>query len=183
MTAAEYCFIDTNVLLTASDKDRPNHTAAVHFLESGLRGEKRLFTNGQVFREYLVVATRSVENNGFGLSPNDALSNLHTFSTSIQLLNESQAVAQKLHKLAADYQLKGKRIHDANIVATMLENGLTHLKTYNQSDFTAFDFIQFAWAKWSFHSKIIIQARVLHFATPSGSAESNAVLALDIRAS
>ena len=121
MTAAEYCFIDTNVLLTASDKDRPNHTAAVHFLESGLRGEKRLFTNGQVFREYLVVATRPVENNGVGLSPNDALSNLHTFSASIQLLNESQAVAQKLHKLAADYQLKGKRIHDANIVATMLE--------------------------------------------------------------
>jgi hypothetical protein len=65
----------------------------------------------------------------------------------------------------------------------MQENGLTHLKTYNQSDFTAFDFIQFAWATWSFHSKIIIQARVLHFATASGSAEVNAVLALDIRAS
>lgn len=144
MTAAKQCFIDTNVLLTASDTDRPNHTEAVEFLESGLRSERRLFSNGQVFREYLVVATRPKENNGFGLSPSDALSNLEAFGTCIQLLNESPAVARNLHRLVADHNLKGKRIHDANIVATMRENGLTRLKTYNQGDFTAFEDIEFA---------------------------------------
>jgi hypothetical protein len=40
--------------------------------------------------------------------------------------------------------LKGKRIHDANIVATMRENGLKRLKTYNQGDFSTFEDIQFA---------------------------------------
>jgi predicted nucleic acid-binding protein len=144
MTAAKQCFVDTNVLLTASDKDRPEHAEAVHFLEAGLRGELRLFTNGQVFREYLVVATRPLDKNGFGLSPQDALGNLKAFGTCIQLLDENQAVTRQLHKLVADYQLKGKRIHDANIVATMRENGLTQLKTYNQADFTAFDGIEFA---------------------------------------
>ena len=144
MTAAKQCFIDTNVLLAASDTDRPNHTEAVDFLESGLRGERRLFTNGQVFREYLVVATRPLKNNGFGLSPNDALSNIQAFGTCIQLLNESPTVARKLNKLVGDDTLKGKRIHDANIVATMQANGLTRLKTYNPSDFMTFEGIEFA---------------------------------------
>lgn len=113
-------------------------------MKSGLRGERRLFTNGQVFREYLVVATRPLKNNGFGLSPNDALSNIQAFGTCIQLLNESPAVARKLQQLVADDTLKGKRIHDANIVATMQANGLTRLKTYNPSDFMTFEGIEFA---------------------------------------
>ena len=144
MTGDKQCFVDTNVLLAASDRDRPNHTEAVHFLESGLSGKLRLFTNGQVFREYLLVATRSLENNGFGLTPSDALTNLEAFGKCIQLLNESQAVARQLHKLVGRYSLKGKRIHDANIVATMRENGLQHLKTYNKGDFSTFEDIQFA---------------------------------------
>jgi predicted nucleic acid-binding protein len=132
------------VLLAASDTDRAEHDEALRFLESGLVGAMRLFANGQVFREYLVVATRPLENNGFGLSSSNALSNLEAFGTCIQILNEDQAVARGLHKLVADYSLKGKRIHDANIVATMRANGLRQLKTYTQGDFTTFEDIEFA---------------------------------------
>jgi len=139
MTDDKRYFIDTNVLLATSDLDRPNHTEAVQFLESGLSGERRLFTNGQVFREYLVVATRPLKNNGFGLTPKDALANLGAFSKCIQLLDESQAVVQQLQQLVKKHGLKGKRIHDANLVATMRENGLEQLKTYNQDDFSTFE--------------------------------------------
>jgi len=143
MTDDKRCFIDTNVLLAASDRSRPNHTEAVQFLESALSGERRLFTNGQVFREYLVVATRSLENNGFGLTPNDALANLEAFSKCIQLLDENQVVARQLQQLVKKHRLKGKRIQDANLVATMQENGLKQLKTYNQDDFSTFEGIHF----------------------------------------
>jgi len=143
MTDDKRCFIDTNVLLAASDRGRPNHTEAVQFLESALSGERRLFTNGQVFREYLVVATRPLENNGFGLTPNDALANLEAFSKCIQLLDENQVVARQLQQLVKKHRLKGKRIHDANLVATMQENGLKQLKTYNQDDFSTFEGIHF----------------------------------------
>jgi predicted nucleic acid-binding protein len=100
-------------------------------------------TNGQVFREYLVVATRPLENNGFGLTPNDALANLEAFSKCIQLLDENQVVARQLQQLVKKHRLKGKRIHDANLVATMQENGLKQLKTYNQDDFSTFEGIHF----------------------------------------
>jgi len=144
MTDDKRYFIDTNVLLTASDRDRPNHAEAVQFLESSLSGERRLFANGQVFREYLVVATRPLENNGFGLTPSDALTNLEAFGKCIQLLDESQTVAQQLQQLVKQHSLKGKRIHDANLVATMRENGLTQLKTYNYGDFSSFEGVEFA---------------------------------------
>lgn len=144
MTDDNRFFIDTNVLLAASDQDRPTHADAVGFLESGLSGERRLFASGQVFREYLVVATRPLENNGFGLSPSDALSNLEAFGQCIQLLDESQAAARQLRQLVRRYSIRGKRIHDTNIVATMRENGLSYLKTYNQDDFSIFENIYFA---------------------------------------
>lgn len=144
MTEDRRYFVDTNVLLAASDQSREKHVEAVKFLESGLSGERRLFTNGQVFREYLVVATRPLENNGFGLNPKDALMNIEAFGTCIQLIGEGQAVAQQLQRLVKKYNLKGKRIHDANLVATMRENGLKSLKTFNQDDFAIFEGIELA---------------------------------------
>ena len=35
--------------------------------------------------------------------------------------------------------MKGKQIHDANIVATMRANGLERLATFNVADFVRFD--------------------------------------------
>jgi predicted nucleic acid-binding protein len=37
------------------------------------------------------------------------------------------------------YQIRGKRIHDANIVAVMLTHGVYRLATYNQVDFQQFE--------------------------------------------
>jgi predicted nucleic acid-binding protein len=33
------------------------------------------------------------------------------------------------------YQLQGKRVHDARLVAVMLVHGVTHLLTFNPGDF------------------------------------------------
>jgi predicted nucleic acid-binding protein len=34
-----------------------------------------------------------------------------------------------------NYQLQGKRVHDARLVAVMLVHGVTHLLTFNPDDF------------------------------------------------
>src|SRR5439155_2443591 len=36
--------------------------------------------------------------------------------------------------LAVTHELKGKRIHDAHLLATMQTNGVTHLLTFNAAD-------------------------------------------------
>jgi len=44
-----------------------------------------------------------------------------------------------LRVLVQRYEIRGKQIHDANIVAVMLTHGVHRLSTYNQRDFLQFD--------------------------------------------
>ncbi|TVP79243.1 MAG: PIN domain-containing protein [Puniceicoccaceae bacterium] len=131
-------FVDTNILLAATDTDREHHADAKSFLEGSFSGAWRAFACPQIFREYLVVATRPVKNNGLGLSPAEACGNVETFQKLVQTLSEGPSSQEKLAALILRHNLKGKRIHDANLVATMEAHGLRLLKTYNPQDFRPF---------------------------------------------
>jgi len=135
-------FVDTNVLLAATDRDRDTHARAVAFLESGLDGKARLFLTGQILREYLVVATRPVEVNGLGMEPDAALGNLGEFQKAALLLPEDQKTTRLLRTLVQRHQLRGKGIHDANVVASMFRHGLEKLKTFNPQDFERYETLQ-----------------------------------------
>ena len=138
MTDGETIFVDTNILLDACDESRDGHELSLQFLENGLSGKLHLFTSGQVFREFLVVATRPIEVNGLGLPPSDAIANIQEFARTIRLLEENESVSQKLRELVQKLHLQGKHIHDANIAATMLEHGIGKIATWNADDFVAF---------------------------------------------
>ncbi len=71
-------FVDTNVLLTATDDSRELHSEATQLLAVSSQ-DLRLAASGQVVREYLVVATRPIENNGLGLDVQDAEANVNEF--------------------------------------------------------------------------------------------------------
>ena len=138
MTAVETCFLDTNVLLSACDESRPAHERSSRLLEEALAGRRSLYASGQVFREFLVVATRPVEANGLGMSAGDALANVTEFSRCIRLLDETEEVSRRLRNLVRQHKLQGKRIHDANIAATLLAHGLDRLVTDNPADYKVF---------------------------------------------
>jgi predicted nucleic acid-binding protein len=53
----------------------------------------------------------------------------------LRVFDETDLTAANLRDLVRRYQVRGKRIHDANIVATMMTHGLARLATYNQRDF------------------------------------------------
>lgn len=137
-TADNRVFVDTNVLLAATDRDRQQHADALKFLEDGKEGKYRLFATAQIFREYLVVSTRPLDGKGLGLSPALAVANVDLFRTILQILPEDEETATQLFQLVHIHQLKGKRIHDANLIAGMFRHGLRKLKTYNPSDFQVF---------------------------------------------
>jgi predicted nucleic acid-binding protein len=135
-------FVDTNVLLAATDTDRDRHAEAIAFLEGGLRGEWRLFATAQIFREYLVVATRPLSANGLGLSPEDACGNVLRFRNFLEILPEDRDTTDQLLARIRRQDLKGKRIHDANLAAAMACHGLRKLKTFNPGDFSSFPEIE-----------------------------------------
>ena len=137
--ADDILFVDTNVLLTATDESRQFHSAALKPLSGAISLDKRLAASGQVVREYLVVATRPIESNGLGLSPADADANVNEFLRHLELYDETEAVSKRLRQLVTAHNLHGKRLHDANIVATMAVHGIYAMLTQNGADFAPFD--------------------------------------------
>lgn len=141
-TAGEVLFVDTNVLLTATDELRPQHHEAQRLLsESGARGV-HLAASGQILREYLVVATRPREANGLGLRTEDAVANVNALLRHLHLYEENEDVSRRLRRFAVDYGLRGPRLHDANIAATMSAHGIRFVVTQNGADFAPFDGIE-----------------------------------------
>lgn len=130
--------VDTNVLLSATASQRSLHPDALTLLNTWPNQGIVLAASSQVFREYLVVATRPVESNGLGLGTEDALANVAAFHGRMRLLVDSEDVWERLQILIAKYDCKGKQIHDANVVASALAWGIPKLVTANVDDFKRF---------------------------------------------
>ena len=133
-TVAEV-FCDTNVLIDAVDRRRPLHPQALHVLDVLPNRGVGLCVSGQVLRELLVVSTRPRAANGLGLGRRQALDNARAIAGRCRVLDETRAVATRLLALVEAAGCSGKQVHDANIVATMLEHGVTALVTDNPADF------------------------------------------------
>lgn len=140
---ADRAVLDTNVLLAATDEGRPEHRRAVEALNAWPSAGLVLYTTGQILREYLVVATRSENVNGLGISRPDAVANVRALRARLQLLAEDTKVADRLLGLLDEIDCTGKQVHDANVVATMLVHGVDTVVTSNVDDFSRFrDHIQ-----------------------------------------
>lgn len=135
---ADRAFVDTNILLAATDEGRGEHAAARAALDDWPSAGASLYTSGQVLREYLAVATRPVANNGLGLPRESAVANARALQTRLHAVDESVKVTGRLLSLLDEIDCTGRQVHDANIVATMLVHGIHTIVTLNVSDFARF---------------------------------------------
>ena len=135
---ADRAVLDTNVLLTATDEARDDHQQALTVLNQWPQSGVVLYTSGQILREYLSVATRPPHQNGLGMAQSAALANLRTLRSRLRLLAEDAKVHERLLALLDSVSCTGRRVHDANVVATMLGHGIGTLVTRNVGDFARF---------------------------------------------
>lgn len=138
MMGVDSCFIDTNILIHASDRKSPWHEKADGELKKAINGDVKLFISTQVLREYLSVATRSVSHKKT-IPWNKISKNYLWFQRAFKVLPEEIATAQKLGELVQKYRVSGKQVHDANIVATMLVHGIQFILTHNMNDFNRYE--------------------------------------------
>ena len=137
-TVPDRVMLDTNVLLAATDEGRAEHRDALRVVNDWAAGHTDLCTSGQILREYLAVATRPAEKNGLGLDLPDALGNVRAIRGRTTLLAENSKVADRLLGLLADVDCRGRQVHDANVVATMLVHGIGTVVTMNLAGFARF---------------------------------------------
>lgn len=131
------CMIDTNVLIYITVNPNPWYNAARQWLDRMFREGFELCISTQIAREYLVVLTRGdVFEQRF--TSEEASHQLDAILSVFALLYESERSVSSLTDLLRRYQIRGKSIHDANIVATMLAHGVKCLATYNSVDFRRF---------------------------------------------
>lgn len=135
MTPGKRVLVDTNVLLEATDEGRPLHERAVELFRVAPARGLDLFLATQNLREYLVVATRPLENNGLGMPMADALENLSRFRQRAAVVGETVPASERFLRWAARFGLSGKHLHDLQILATSAAAGMDGLITANPRDF------------------------------------------------
>lgn len=133
-------FFDTNILIYLANEDSPFHLRAVKKFKE-IIGKYELWISRQVLREYSVIMTRSgiVEK---PISSTEVALDIERWETIFQIADETEEVTSILVELIKMYGIKGKKIHDANIVATMMSVSIQVLFTFNTNDFKKFKEIQ-----------------------------------------
>jgi predicted nucleic acid-binding protein len=136
-TAGSGVFLDTNILVYASFSGTVFHAAARARLSEFETNGTILWVSRQVLREFLAVTTRP----GTLLSPPETgalLQLVRQFEATFQIADEDAGVTTLLLDLLKSRAIRGKQIHDANIVATMRRYGIPSLLTNNMSDFARY---------------------------------------------
>ena len=130
---------DTNVLLRLLQQTEPHRSqadAALYALRS--RGDEPCVVV-QVIYEFWSACTRPVgSTNGLGLTIMDTASKVTRLQELFPVYRDERAIFDRWEELVTRHEVKGKNAHDARIVAAMLHHRLTHLLTFNVSDFKRF---------------------------------------------
>ena len=131
--------LDTGILLRLANKQDAQHSlvrAAIRML--GNR-QQDLFITAQNIAEFCNVATRPIVNNGFGLPPAEAINLLERDIEPIcAVLDEPAVLRDELKRLIVRYNVVGKQVHDARLVAMMLTWRIDAILTLNERNFLRF---------------------------------------------
>ncbi|MEL6717259.1 MAG: PIN domain-containing protein [Bacteroidota bacterium] len=131
-------FIDTNVIVYADSNDPTFGQIAKEKLLYYLKEGFELWINRQVIREYLVITSKKMLTNK-SYDSKRLVARTAQFDLQFMVADDTKLVTDQLLRLVDKYQIKGKPIHDASIIATMLINGIDRLLTNNVSDFKRYD--------------------------------------------
>ncbi len=129
---------DTNILLRFSDRSHTLHGVVRNAIRKLRRNSNRIVTAPQNCVEFWNVATRPAAKNGFGFSPSDADRKLRLVERIFPLLNETPLIYPEWRRLVVAFGVSGVQVHDARIVAAMIANSVTHVLTFNTSDFVRY---------------------------------------------
>jgi predicted nucleic acid-binding protein len=129
--------IDANVLVYAMDGDAPQFASARALLQSAREGSATLYVTSQILCEFYSVVTnpRRVPN---PRSPEDARTAISGFIAYLYVLPIPVRTEELWLDLLRRRPVRGPKIFDLQIVASMLANGIQRIYTYNITDFEAF---------------------------------------------
>lgn len=130
--------IDTNVVIRLIQGGQPQQIPASSALRHLETTGHEICVVPQVFYEFWAVATRPAEMNGLGLDAAEAGRVLGHMQSLFTLLRDERTIFDYWEALVTTHAIQGKASHDARLVAAMRRHSLSHLLTFNPSDFERF---------------------------------------------
>ncbi len=89
--------------------------------------------------EFWAVATRPLVSNGLGITVAEAVQELAELKTLFAILADTSDILPQWEQLVVKHQVLGRQVYDARLVAAMKVHNVTHLLTFNTSDFKRYD--------------------------------------------
>ncbi len=96
----------------------------------------------QNFYEFWSVVTRPSSSNGFGWDVSRAEQAVEMLRSRFALLNDAPDLLENWLELVTRYDVKGKQVHDARLVAAMQAHKIKNLLTLNIKDFERYSEIE-----------------------------------------
>lgn len=128
--------LDTNVVLRFSNPSDAQHDLAKAVVATLLMQGNECYLTSQVLIELWVVSTRPIDVNGLGWSIEQTRNIIDQLLERFPMAEETWQIFPTWLNVVTENQIKGKRTHDARIVALMLTSGIDHVLTLNPNDFS-----------------------------------------------
>ena len=129
---------DTNNLLRFAIRADAQHAVVLSAIRKLKANGDKIYILPQTCVEFWNVCTRPTSRNGFGLSVQQANHSLRLVEKIFPLLPDDENVHREWRKLVVNFGVSGVQIHDARIAAAMLVHQVTHILTFNTSDFARY---------------------------------------------
>lgn len=134
--------VDTNVIIRSLQPNSPHFETARTALKTLKAQGRDLSLASQNLVETWAVATRPIENNGLGMTIEEAASELTRLKNVFTLLTETRDLYTAWESLVIQHRVTGKQTHDARLVAAMQSYSLNSILTFNTGDFKRYPGIE-----------------------------------------
>ncbi len=132
-------FLDTNILIFSKQANHPEHTTVSQKLLQHIQNGETLIVSPQGMYEFFVVVTRPKVHRGFGLTPQQALSEIADLQTTYTFFNDPADLFVKWQQVIQQYGTIGKAAHDSRLVAFMIAHSIDSIYTDNAKDFNRYN--------------------------------------------
>ena len=127
--------LDSGILLRYAVTADGDHVRIRNRIERLIEEDWEILFASQAVRESWNILTRPIDVGGYGYTIKEAESTLVLVEKAFTFVEDTPDIFCQWRTLVAKYGIVGKSVHDANVVATALAHGATHILTLNERDF------------------------------------------------
>lgn len=138
MSSGPACLLDSNILLRMSRRADPHYSVIREALLVFRSQHSRICYTSQTLGEFWNASTRPLDKNGFGLSIAKTEAIAQEIERDFEFLPDSQMLHDRWRRLLVEHEVKGVKVHDARLAASMYVHGVPQLLTINVRDFARF---------------------------------------------